>query len=86
MVNFAIGDKVKVTVLPQGSEGTILSIYDRFYVIEFIDKHGEPYTYAYEKHELIKVDAYFKCECGAVYTWAPNQHSTWCPKWRIDGN
>jgi hypothetical protein len=81
MTNFAIGDKVKVTILPQGSEGTIVGIHHRFYVVEFIDQHGDAYTYAYEEHELIRTDLFFKCECGAAYTWAPDQHAHWCPKW-----
>lgn len=81
MSNFSVGDKVKVTILPQGSEGTIIKIHHVFYVVEFIDRAGVPYTYAYEKHELIKVDTFLiKCECGAAYTWAPKQHSYWCPR------
>lgn len=82
-----IGDKVKVTILPQGSEGTIVATaYDhKFYVVEFIGKDGEPFTYTYEAHELIKVNTFLtKCECGAQYTWAPSQHSHWCPRWSID--
>lgn len=82
MINLLVGDKVKTTILQQGTEGTIISIHDRFYVVEFIDRHGEPYTYAYEAHELIKVDSFIKCECGAIFTWAPSIHARYCPKWR----
>jgi hypothetical protein len=81
MNDFNIGDKVKVTILPQGSEGTIVAIHHRFYVVEFIDQSGDTYTYSYEKHELIRTESLISCQCGAVYTWAPDQHAFWCPKW-----
>lgn len=87
MTNFYIGDKVKVKVFAHSDEGTIVSKSDKgtFYYVEFIDKHGSPFTYCYEPHELIKVETLLtKCECGAVYTWAPKQHSVWCPRHNMD--
>jgi len=89
MSNFYVGDIVKVKVFAHSDEGTIVSVSanGKYYFVEFFDKHGCPFTYSYEQHELIRVETLLtKCECGAIYTWAPLQHSTWCPRHTIDRN
>lgn len=84
MLKYMVGDKVKVKVLPSGV-GTIIAASESFYVVEFIDQNDNPYCYSYSEEELVPVNGMLtKCECGAVYTWAPLQHAFWCPRYYMD--
>jgi hypothetical protein len=81
---FKIGQKVKTKFFSGATEGTIISIMNSYYIVEFIDKGGFTYTYSYQEDEIVESDDIFvhKCECGAVFTAFPEAHAYYCPRFK----
>lgn len=79
---FKIGERVKAKFFSGSSSGTIVGVFQTYYVVEFTDKHSQPYTYSYQEHELVTCEDVFTfhtCECGAKMTSFPDSHALWCP-------
>jgi hypothetical protein len=84
MAKFQIGHKVKTTFFSGAAIGTVVGVFNTYYVVEFIDRDGNPYTYSYQEHELVECEDFFvhTCECGAKFTAFPDSHAFWCPRFK----
>lgn len=80
---FKIGQKVRTTLFSV-TEGTVVAVFNTYYVVEFFDRNGDPYTYSYQEHELIESEDAFvhNCECGAKFTSFSDSHAYWCPRFK----
>jgi len=81
---FKIDQRVKTVFFSGAETGTIVGVTNKYYIVEFFDKQGNPYTYSYTEDELVETEGTFvhECECGAKFTSFKDSHAYWCPRFK----